>query len=232
MVDHKPSAIFGKTAMSQELFVFVARAEAEKRGRKAQELWLACQALVSAVVQGQTTEDGSPIPKPLANELTAIREAGDNHPFVNSVIDTIPEEASWGGVSTPDEMLERFRHVRKICRRVAMVDETGGTLFQYLLSFIQSALVGSRSRAFGDDEDIDLSQLNTFVLLDNASHAIDRGDLEQAIKYMNQLKGQPRRVAADWLKDARLLLETKQAAEALLSHSAANGLGSLFGISG
>ena len=209
------------------LFV-AARAEAEKRGRKAQELWLACQSLVSAVLTGNVTEEGDTLPKPLANELTAIREAGDNHPFVKTVINSIPEEASWGGVSTPDELLNRFHRVRKICRRVAMVDETGATLFQYLLSFIQSALVGNRSKAFAADEEIDLAQLNAFAILDNASHAIDRGDLEQAVKYMNQLKGQPRRVACDWIKDARLLLETKQAAEALLSHSAASGLGSLF----
>ena len=174
------------------------------------------------------TDDGESVPKPLANELSAIREAGDDHPFVNTVISSIPDEASKEGVSTPDALLERFHRVRKICRRVVMVDETGGTLFQYLLSWIQSALVGSRSRAFSDEEEIDLSLLNAFTILDNASHAIDRGDLEQAVKYMNQLRGQPRRVAADWIKDARLLLETKQAAEALLSHSAASGLGSLF----
>ena len=144
------------------------------------------------------------------------------------MINSIPEEASWAGVSTPEALLDRFHRVRKVCRRVAMVDETGATLFQYLLSFIQSALVGNRSKAFSDEDEIDLSQLNAFVILDNASHAIDRGDLEQAVKYMNQLKGQPRRVARDWIKDTRLLLETKQAAEALLSHSAASGLGSLF----
>lgn len=189
---------------------------------------MACQALVNTVLTGQMTEDGDTLPKPLAKELTAIREAGNNHPFVNTVIASIPEEASWEGVSTPEEVLKRFHRVRKICRRVAMVDETGGTLFQYLLSFIQSTLVGNRIRAFSEDEDVDISQLNTFVILDNASHAVDLGDLEQAVKYMNQLKGQPRRVAADWIKDARLLLETKQAAEALLSHSAASGLGSLF----
>ncbi len=208
--------------------VFAARAEAEKKGRKAQELWLACQALLGAVIAGQGTEDGQSIPKPLANELSAIRQAGNDHPFVNTVIGSIPDEASWGGVCTPDDLLNRFHRVRKICRRVAMVDETGGTMFQYLLSFLQAALVGSRSRPFRDNEEIDASELDAFVLLDNASHAIDRGDLEQAARYMNQLKGQPRRVAADWIRDARLLLETKQAAEALLSHSAANGLGSLF----
>ena len=215
--------------MYQEVWsVFTARAEAEKRGRKAQELWLACQSLVSAVLMGHVTDDGESVPKPLASELSAIREAGDDHPFVNTVIGSIPEEASLEGVSTPDELLKRFDRVRKICRRVAMVDETGGTLFKYLTSFIQSMFVGNRSRAFRDEEEIDLSELNTFIILDNASHAIDRSDLEQAVKFMNQLKGQSRRVAADWIKDARLLLETKQAAEALLSHSAASGLGSLF----
>lgn len=189
---------------------------------------MACQALVSAVMFGIVTEDGDSMPKPLAKEIVAIKEAGNNHPFVNNVIEAIPEEASWGGVSTPEELTNRFKHVRRVCKRVAMVEETGGTLFQYLLSYMQSLLMFSRSHAFTEEEELDPSEFTTFVILDNAASALDRGDLEQAVRYINQLKGQPRRVAADWLKDARLLLETKQAAVALLSHSAASGLGSLF----
>jgi MICOS complex subunit MIC60 len=35
---------------------------------------------------------------------------------------------------------------------------------------------------------------------------------------MNLLKGAPRKVANEWLKEARLLLETQQAANTLMAH--------------
>lgn len=45
-----------------------------------------------------------------------------------------------------------------------------------------------------------------------------------AMKYMNLLQGAPRKIASDWLKEARLLLETQQAANTLMAHAAASGL--------
>lgn len=45
-----------------------------------------------------------------------------------------------------------------------------------------------------------------------------------ALKYMNLLRGAPRKIASDWLKETRLLLETQQAANTLMAHAAASGL--------
>ena len=41
---------------------------------------------------------------------------------------------------------------------------------------------------------------------------------------MGLLHGEPGRVAKDWLSEARLHLEAKQASQALLAHAAAVGL--------
>ena len=56
---------------------------------------------------------------------------------------------------------------------------------------------------------------------------LDRDDLAQAVRYLGLLRGEPRLVAADWLREARLLLEARQAADALLAHAAATGLQAL-----
>ena len=56
---------------------------------------------------------------------------------------------------------------------------------------------------------------------------IDKDDLTQAVKYMSLLRGEPRLVAADWVRETRLLLEARQAADALLAHAAATGLQAL-----
>lgn len=53
---------------------------------------------------------------------------------------------------------------------------------------------------------------------------IEHGDLTQALKYMNLLRGASRNIAEDWLKETRLLLETQQAANTLMAHAATSGL--------
>ena len=53
---------------------------------------------------------------------------------------------------------------------------------------------------------------------------MERGDLTQTLKYMNLLNGASRKVARDWLTEARLLLETQQAANILMAHAAASGI--------
>lgn len=52
---------------------------------------------------------------------------------------------------------------------------------------------------------------------------MDRGNLVQTLKYMNLLQGAPRKVASEWVNEARLLLETQQAVNVLLSHASGNG---------
>lgn len=122
--------------------------------------------------------------------------------------------------------------MRSVARRVALIDESGGSLFRYFISYIMSVFVVRQPVRVEaaqpvDDAEIDASELTVFVLLDRAADAVERGNLEQAVRYVNQLSGEPRRVASDWLSEARLLLETRQAAEVLVSFAVANSLGSL-----
>ena len=73
----------------------------------------------------------------------------------------------------------------------------------------------------------DLESLNTFDIMWLARGCVERGDFEQAVKYMTLLKGEPKKVSSDWMSEARLLLETKQVCNALMSHAAAFGLEAL-----
>ena len=122
--------------------------------------------------------------------------------------------------------------MRSVARRVALVDEFGGSLFRYFVSYVMSMFMFrqpllAEAPAASDDVELDADQLTPFVLLDRAAAALDRGSLDQAVRYVNQLRGESRRVAADWLTEARLLLETRQAADVLVSFAVANSLGSL-----
>lgn len=56
---------------------------------------------------------------------------------------------------------------------------------------------------------------------------MEKDDLEQALRYMNLLKGEPQNVATDWLQDLRLHLETVQAAQAILTYAAVQAIESM-----
>ena len=51
--------------------------------------------------------------------------------------------------------------------------------------------------------------------------------MEQALRYMNLLKGEPQHVASDWLHDLRVHLETVQAAKAILTYAAVQAMESM-----
>lgn len=166
-------------------------------------------------------------PLRICSELGAIRRAGSEYPLVHVALTAVPDAVHSRGILTSDALSQRFVQVRKVARRVAMIDETGGgSLARYVLSYVQSFFV-LRTRPIRGDRPVDVEHLSTFALLDNAEDCLRRGDVEQAVRYVNALRGESRRVASGWLDDARVLLETRQAAELLLAFAAANGLGSI-----
>ena len=212
------------------------RAELDKVARRAQELWLACQTLHTAITEGNPDAKGllwEDRLKPLQPELEAITAAlCEKSELISTVIGSVPETAVTRGVWPESALAERFARVRSVARRVALIDESGGSLFRYIVSYVMSVFVfrqplHAEAGHYDDDAELDADQLTTFNLLDRAASALERGSLEQAVRYVNQLRGESRHVASDWLTEARLLLETRQAADVLVAFAVANSLGSL-----
>ena len=56
---------------------------------------------------------------------------------------------------------------------------------------------------------------------------MEKDDLEQTLRYMNLLKGEPQNVANDWLRELRIHLETVQAANASLTYAAVQAIESM-----
>lgn len=158
----------------------------------------------------------------IRTELEGLcRVAGDD-PFITTVLTSIPPQAVGGaGIQSEAALRERFSRVKRVCSRVAMVPEEGGGLGLHALSYMQSLLT---IRAWLPKRylDRDPSELHTYDLLDLASMRIKKGDLEGAVHYLNYLQGEPRNVARDWLADARLYLETRQAVELVQAYMFAN----------
>lgn len=191
-------------------------------------MWLSCLALNGVIRIGTDTAytwEGQI--KALKPEVTAIRDAAVGHPFVETVVKTLPEESLERGVWTEDNLKARFPKVKRVCKRVAMIDETGGSLFKYFMSYVQSYFIFDAIFAKSENDEVDIDKLDTFKILSHADYWLERGDLEQAVRFLNLLTGEPRKVAHDWLKEAKLLLETRQAAYALTAFASASGIGSV-----
>ncbi|XP_037909381.1 MICOS complex subunit Mic60 isoform X2 [Hermetia illucens] len=206
-----------------------ARAESERCAHQAQALWAACQALWASVRTGDPGVHWQLKLRPLSSEIKAVgRAAAEGDELVTVVLQSLPKEALARGVYPEDALRERFINVERVARKVALVPEEGASLPVYLLSYLQSMLIMRPDNPISQEElenkVFDFSKLDTYDVLNRARYFLDRGDLTQAVKYLNLLQGAPRKVANDWLKEARLLLETQQASNTLMAHAAASGL--------
>ncbi|KAF3826596.1 hypothetical protein GH733_009121 [Mirounga leonina] len=197
-----------------------SHAVAEEEARKAHQLWLSVEALKYSM---KTASAELPT-VPLGSAVEAIRVSCADSEFAQALTAAIPPESLTRGVYSEETLRARFYAVQKLARRVAMIDETRNSLYQYFLSYLQSLLLFPPQQLKPPAE-LSPEDINTFKLLSYASYCIEHGDLELAAKFVNQLTGESRRVAQDWLKEARMTLETKQIVEILTAYASAVGIG-------
>ncbi|KAI4800006.1 hypothetical protein KUCAC02_016544 [Chaenocephalus aceratus] len=193
---------------------------AEEEARKAHHLWLSVEALNFTL---KTAEADVPT-QPLEGAAQAVRDSCRENDFALALASALPEESLQRGVYSEASLRARFNALRSLARRVALVDETHNSLYQYFLSYLQAALL------FEDKQEAPPAQLSSdnldpFKILSYASFCLEHGDLELAAKLVNQLRGEARRVVEDWLTEARLTLETRQVVSLLSAYANAVGLG-------
>ncbi|XP_044518998.1 MICOS complex subunit MIC60 isoform X3 [Gracilinanus agilis] len=197
-----------------------SHALAEEEARKAHQLWLSVEALKYSL----KTASGDGPTVPLATAVEAIRHSCSDNEFAQALTAAIPAQSLTRGIYSEETLRARFQHVQKLARRVALIDETRNSLYQYFLSYVQSLLL-FQPQQLKPPAKLLPEDLNTFTLLSYASYSIEHGDLELAAKFVNQLTGESRRVAQDWLNEARVTLETKQVVDVLTAYASAVGIG-------
>ncbi|KAF7707145.1 MICOS complex subunit MIC60 isoform X1 [Silurus meridionalis] len=193
---------------------------AEEEARKAHQLWLSVEALNYAL-QPAVVDAPS---EPLEGAVLTIKESCAQDEFAQALTSALPEESIKRGVYSEASLRARFYEVRRLVRRVALIDETHNSLYQYFLSYLQSILLFEKEQEVPPSK-LAPENLDPFKLLAYATYSMERGDLELAAKFVNQLRGEARRVAQDWLTEARLTLETKQVVSLLSAYANAVGLG-------
>ncbi|BFF91372.1 MICOS complex subunit Mic60 [Drosophila madeirensis] len=207
---------------------FQDRADAERTANQSQALWAACQALWASVRNATPGVSYKDKLRPLKNEINAIAKVSKGDDLVAAVLESMPREAQERGVYPEDALRERFLNVERVARRLALVPEEGASLPIYVMSYLQSIFIMRADNPISTDEldnkPFDYSKLDTYDILNRARYYVDRSNFLLALKYLNLLQGAPRKVAGEWMKEVRLMLEMQQAANTLMSHAAASGL--------
>uniref|UniRef100_A0AAQ4QT66 MICOS complex subunit MIC60 n=1 Tax=Gasterosteus aculeatus aculeatus TaxID=481459 RepID=A0AAQ4QT66_GASAC len=193
---------------------------AEEEARKAHQLWLSVEALNYSL---KMADADSPT-MPLESAAQAVRDSCHDNDFALALATALPEESLQRGVYSEASLRARFNALRALVRRVALVDETHNSLYQYFLSYLQAALLFEAKQEAPPGQ-LCSEDLDPFRLLSYASFCLEHGDLELAAKLVNQLRGEARRVVEDWLTEARLTLETRQVVSLLSAYANAVGLG-------
>ncbi|XP_061692057.1 MICOS complex subunit MIC60 isoform X2 [Syngnathoides biaculeatus] len=193
---------------------------AEEEARKAHQLWLSVEGLNYTL---KTTDAGSPT-KPLEAAVQAVRDSCHDNQFALALATALPEESLQRGVYSEASLRARFYGLRSQVRRVALIDESHNSLYQYFLSYLQAALLFETKQKVPPTQ-LSSEDLDPFKLLSYATYCLEHGDLELAAKLVNQLTGESRRVVEDWLNEARLTLETRQVVSVLSAYANAVGLG-------
>lgn len=193
---------------------------AEEEARKAHQLWLSVEALNFTL---KTTDTDSPT-RPLEGAALAVRDSCHDNEFALALASAIPDMSLQRGVYSESSLRAHFYNLRSLVRRVAIIDESHNSLYQYFLSYLQAALLFEEKQA-APPAQLKSEDMDTFKLLSYASYCLEHGDLELAAKLVNQLSGEARRVMEDWLIEARLTLETHQVIGLLSAYANAVGLG-------
>lgn len=188
--------------------------DVDMRSKKNQHLWAAVLALNIAL--NDISENGRT--KELIPEISDILQCKDNDNILSTILSTVPKYAVSSGVIPENTLIQHFNDIKPVCMRVAMVKDEGASVFAYAFSYIKSLFVFSRFYQRHVLDEVDLESLGPYEILEKADYYIQQGDLEQAAKFISQLKGVPKKLCTNWLKEVRLLLETKQSMDLLMAY--------------
>ncbi|KAI6188268.1 MICOS complex subunit MIC60 [Aphelenchoides besseyi] len=207
-----------------------SRTSMDVENRRSKQYWLACQNLIQSIIHGQKAGTNyEERRKSLEEELSVIEKACENDQFVKTLVHSFSDTALKKGVYTEQDLKSRFQKVYTLSRRTASVDDNGGSLGKYISSWIQSWFVIELPRVFSPEDKIDpASFADNREIIARARYFVEEGDLISAIRVAQLLKGEPARIAQDWIKDTRAHLEARFLAHLLLAHSVASSIRSIY----
>ncbi|KAK3938902.1 mitochondrial inner membrane protein Mitofilin [Diplogelasinospora grovesii] len=167
---------------------------------------LRTQQLHVAVDAVRASLEDSQHPRPFIKELVALKEIASDDPVVDAAIASINPSAYQRGISTPAELIDRFRRVATEVRKASLLPEDAGVASHASSYVLSKLLFKKQGLAAGDDVESILTRTQTYL---------EEGDLDNAAREMNGLSGWAKTLARDWLDEVRKVLEVQQALDVI-----------------
>ena len=163
---------------------------------------LKTQHLHVAVEAVRANLEKSEVPRPFVRELAALKEIASDDPVVNAAIASINPVAYQRGIPSSAQLIDRFRRVATEVRKASLLPEDAGVASHASSYLLSKILFKKKGLATGDDVESILTRTETFL---------EEGDLDNAAREMNGLKGWAKTLSKDWLGEVRKVLEVQQA---------------------
>lgn len=171
---------------------------------------LKTQHLVVAVDAVRHAIETSDRPKPFVHELAALKEIANDDPVVNAAIASINPVDYQKGIATPAQLVDRFRNVANEVRKAALLPENAGVASHVASLALSKLTFKKQGLAVGDDVESILARTETLL---------EEGNLDDATREMNALKGWAKILSHDWLAECRRVLEVRQALDVSTFHA-------------
>ncbi|EPE09572.1 mitochondrion protein [Ophiostoma piceae UAMH 11346] len=180
--------------------------------QRAQQLHVA----IDAVKARLAADDANPsaILRPFVRELVAVKEIASTDPVVDAAIASIPPAAYQRGIASTAELIERFRRVSSEVRKASLLPEDAGVA-SHASSYVLSKVLFKKNEAGSkpaDDGEVESILVRTQSFL-------EEGNLDDAAREMNGLKGWAKTLSRDWLGEVRKVLEVQQALDVITAEA-------------
>lgn len=169
---------------------------------------LQTQQLHVAVEAVRASLEDSEHPRPFVRELIALKEISHNDDVVNAAIASINPTAYQRGISTPAQLIDRFRRVASEVRKASLLPDEAGVASHASSWVLSKVMFKKQGLAAGDDVESILTRTQTYL---------EEGDLDSAAREMNGLQGWAKTLSRDWLGEVRKVLEVQQALDVSLN---------------
>jgi MICOS complex subunit MIC60 len=170
---------------------------------------LQIQQLHVAVQAVRASLNESEHPRPFVRELVALREIASNDDVVNAAIASINPSAYQRGISSPSQLIDRFRRVANEVRKASLLPDDAGVASHASSWVLSKVMFKKDGLATGDDVESILTRTQTYL---------EEGDLDKATRELNGLSGWAKTLSRDWLAEARKVLEVQQALDVRILH--------------
>lgn len=149
----------------------------------------------------------------LQDGVTSLRQlAQPDNLMVLNTLDLMERLLSKGAINLRLELLDAFEPLSRDIERVALLPADAST-FQHASAWLMDKMMFKQQNIAIEPTSLDKKEGNNFVpsVLARARASLEIGDLDMAVRELNQLEGWPRHVANGWIQSARENLEFDQA---------------------